>query len=140
MASEPAFADTSFFFALAAKRDVAHEAAASTFARLLRTQRPIVTTDYVVDEALTLTKARTNATVSLELLDRIERSATIVIESVNSNRFAAAKAFFRKHADHGYSFTDCTSFVVMRELKITDALTTDGHFAEAGFRPLLPVV
>ena len=140
MASEPAFADTSFFFALAAKRDVAHEAAASTFARLLRIQRRIVTTDFVVDEALTLTKARTNATVSLELLDRIERSATIVIESVNSNRFAAAKAFFRKHADHGYSFTDCTSFVVMRELKITDALTTDGHFAEAGFRPLLPVV
>ena len=140
MASEPAFADTSFFFALAAKRDVAHEAAASTFARLLRTQRPIVTTDYVVDEALTLTKARTNATVSLELLDRIERSATIVIESVNSNRFAAAKLFFRKHSDHGYSFTDCTSFVVMRELKITEALTTDGHFTEEGFRPLLPVV
>ena len=140
MASEPAFADASFFFALAAKRDVAHEAAVSTFARLLRTQRPIVTTDYIVDEALTLTKARTNATVSLELLDRIESSATIRMEFVNVNRFEAAKLFFRKHADHGYSFTDCTSFIVMRELKITEALTTDGHFAEAGFRPLLPVV
>ena len=55
-------------------------------------------------------------------------------------RFAAAQSFVRKHSDHGYSFTDCTSFIVMRELKITDALTTDGHFAEAGFRPLLPVV
>ena len=140
MGSEPAFADSSFFFALAAKRDVAHQAAVSTFAKLLRAQRRIVTTDYIVDEALTLTKARTNVTVALQLLDRIEMSATIVMESVNSNRFEAAKLFFRKHSDHGYSFTDCTSFVVMRELKITDALTTDGHFAEAGFRPLLPVI
>jgi len=137
MASEAAFADASFFFALAAKRDLAHAAAASTFARLLRAQRRIVTTDYVVDEALTLIKARTNATISLQLLDRIEMSGTIVIESVNPQRFDAAKAFFRKHADHDYSFTDCTSFVLMRELKLRDALTTDAHFVEAGFRALL---
>lgn len=119
---------------------MAHDVAVSAFARLLRAQRRIVTTDYVVDEALTLTKARTNAMVSLQLLDRIEMSGTIVIEFVNSNRLAAAKAFFRKHADHGYSFTDCTSFIVMRELGLRDALTTDRHFAEAGFRPLLPVI
>ncbi len=137
MASESAFADASFFFALAAKRDVAHEAAVSAFARLLRGQRHIVTTDYVVDEALTLTRARTNVAVALELLDRIERSAAIVIESVNPSRFESAKTFFRKHADHGYSFTDCTSFVVMRELRLREALTTDRHFVEAGFRALL---
>jgi predicted nucleic acid-binding protein len=50
-----------------------------------------------------------------------------------------AKAFFRNHADHDYSFTDCTSFVVMQELKIRQAVTTDRHFAEAGFEPLLPL-
>ncbi|MGH7943662.1 MAG: hypothetical protein ACREH8_17335 [Opitutaceae bacterium] len=47
---------------------------------------------------------------------------------VARQRFESAKVFFRKHADHGYSFTDCTSFVVMRELGISDALTTDRHF------------
>jgi hypothetical protein len=47
---------------------------------------------------------------------------------------------FRKHADHGYSFTNCTSFVVMREMGLRDALTTDRHFAAAGFHPLLPTV
>ena len=140
MASDAVFADASFFFALAAKRDIAHAPAVSQFAMLLRRQRRIITTDYVIDEALTLTKARTNAVVAVALLDRIERSEAIDVEMVSAGRLDLAKAFFRKHADHGYSFTDCTSFVVMRELKITDALTTDGHFSEAGFRPLLPVV
>ena len=139
MASDAVFADASFFFALAAKRDAAHTAAVGQFSRLLRKQRRIVTTDYVVDEALTLTKARTNAAVAVALLDRIERSEAIEVELVSVPRLDIAKAFFRKHADHDYSFTDCTSFVVMRELKITDALTTDHHFTEAGFRPLLPV-
>lgn len=137
MASDAIFADASFFFALAAKRDVAHSSAVSQFGVLLRKQRRIVTTDYVLDEALTLTKARTNASVAVALLDRIERSEAIDVEYVNAARFDLAKVFFRKHSDHGYSFTDCASFVVMRELEITDALTTDHHFMEAGFRPLL---
>jgi predicted nucleic acid-binding protein len=137
MAFEPAFADTSFFFALAAKRDRTHEPAVKTFTRLLRSQRPLVTTDYVLDETLTLTKARTSVEVALALLDRIESSPALRIEYITHDRFAAAKAFFRKHADHGYSFTDCTSFVLMQEMQIRDALTNDRHFAEAGFRAML---
>jgi predicted nucleic acid-binding protein len=137
MAFEPAFADTSFFFALAAKRDRTHEPAVKAFIRLLRLQRPLVTTDYVLDETLTLTKTRTSAKVALALLDRIESSPALSIQHITHDRFAAAKAFFRKHADHGYSFTDCTSFVLMHEMKIRDVLTTDRHFAEAGFRTML---
>ena len=137
MAFEPAFADTSFFFALAAKRDRTHEPAVKAFTRLLRLQRPLVTTDYVLDETLTLTKARTSAKVALALLDRIESSPALSIQLITHDRFAAAEAFFRKHADHGYSFTDCTSFVLMHEIEIRDVLTTDRHFAEAGFRTML---
>ncbi len=137
MAFEPAFADTSFFFALAAKRDRTHEPAVKAFTRLLRLQRPLVTTDYVLDETLTLTKARTSAKVALALLDRIESSPALSIQHITHDRFAAAKAFFRKHADHGYSFTDCTSFILMHEMEIRDVLTTDRHFAQAGFRTML---
>lgn len=137
MASDIAFADASFFFAFAAKQDRTHQVAVGSFRRLVKAGGRIITTDYVLDEALTLTKTRANATVSLQLLDRIEKSSIIAIERVDPDRFESAKGFFRKHADHGYSFTDCTSFVVMRELEIKDALTTDRHFAEAGFRLLL---
>ena len=40
-------------------------------------------------------------------------------------------------ADHRYSFTDCSSFVLMAELGLKQALTTDRHFIEAGFQALL---
>lgn len=52
-------------------------------------------------------------------------------------RFDGAKRFFRRYLEDGYSFTDCTSFEIMREPEMSDALTTDGHFVEAGFVALL---
>jgi predicted nucleic acid-binding protein len=92
-----------------------------------------------VDETLTLTKVRIDARTTLGLLDRMERSEAIDVEMLSTDRFLASKRYFRKHSDHGYSFTDCTSFVVMDELEIRAALTTDRHFKEAGFEVLLPM-
>lgn len=138
MASRRVFGDTSFFFALAAKRDPAHRPAVAAYEKLLRAGVRVVTTDYVVDETLTLTKARIDAPTSLALLDRMERSEAIDLEILDRDRFVASKQYFRKHSDHGYSFTDCTSFVLMDKLEIAAALTTDRHFKEAGFEVLLP--
>jgi predicted nucleic acid-binding protein len=140
MASRRVFGDTSFFFALVAKRDPAHRPAVAAFEKLLRAGARVVTTDYVVDETLTLTKARIDAPTSLSLLDRMERSDSIDLQMLTGERFAASKQYFRKHSDHGYSFTDCTSFVLMDELDIGAALTTDRHFEEAGFAVLLPTL
>jgi len=97
----------------------------------------IITTDYIVAETLNLAVARRGRIVADRLLQLLETSSGLRIEWIGPERFLAAKAFFRKHADHDYSFTDCTSFVVMRELRIRDALTSDHHFVEAGFRTLL---
>jgi len=36
--------------------------------------------------------------------------------------------------DKDFSFTDCTSFVLMREMRLTQALTTDSHFRQMGFQ------
>jgi uncharacterized protein len=49
----------------------------------------------------------------------------------------AAVDFFLKQLDQDFSFTDCCSFLLMRELGLRDALTTDKHFTAAGFRALL---
>jgi predicted nucleic acid-binding protein len=59
------------------------------------------------------------------------------LEWIGPDRFHGAATLFEKHADKEWSFTDCVSFVVMRELGIRDAFTTDHHFEQAGFLPLL---
>jgi hypothetical protein len=131
------FVDTSGLYALADHRDPVRARAQKIAAARAAAGSRLALTDYVLDEACTLAKARAGSYAALRLLQLVEASAGFRIEWVGPDRFEAAKAYFRKHADHDYSFTDCTSFVVMEELRLRDALTTDHHFTEAGFRALL---
>lgn len=137
MASPEVFVDTSGLYALVEKSDAHHQTARRTVEKLLRAGRKLVITDYILDEATTLAKARSGMQVAARVLDLVEQSEGIRIEWINSLRFEATKTFFRRHGDHGYSFTDCSSFIVMSELALTQALTTDKHFPEAGFKSLL---
>ncbi len=131
------FADTSGLYASVDRRDPHHVRAVSLLGDLARRHCIIVTSDYLIAETINLAMARRGRVVAERLLDLIESSKGIRLIWVGTEHFTTAKAFFRKYADQGYSFTDCTSFVIMRELGIADALTTDRHFAAAGFRPLL---
>ena len=139
MADREVFADTSGLYALVDRKDAHHTAAREAVVTFARRGRRLIVTDYVVAEAVTLAKARSGARVALRVLDLVDQSVGIRVELIGAARFDATAAYFRKHADHAYSFTDCSSFVVMRELRLRQALTTDGHFPEAGFEALLPV-
>lgn len=138
MATREVFADTSALYAFIDRNDSNHRTARDAVTRLIQAGRRIVVTDYVVTETVNLANARGGAVIATRVLDLIEQSAGLRVEWIGVERFDAAKTFLRKHSDHGYSFTDCTSFVVMRELRLTEALTTDRHFVAAGFRVLLP--
>ena len=131
------FIDSSGLYALADRRDSYHAQAKERVGRLIESGTGLVLSDYIVDEVCTLAKVRAGSDAALRLLDIVERSRAIDLVFIGVEHFQAAKALFRRHADHGYSFTDCTSFVVMNELRIRDALTSDHHFVEAGFRILL---
>jgi predicted nucleic acid-binding protein len=131
------FVDTSGLYALVDKKDANYEVAKDEVGKITRNGQKLVVSDYVIDEAVTLAKTRSGARVALRILDLIEQSVGIRIERIDVGRFDEAKAFFRRHADHDYSFTDCSSFVLMRELELRHALTSDRHFNEAGFEVLL---
>ncbi len=131
------FVDTSGLYALADRRDPLRPRAEQQVRSKLSSGSRLVLTDYVLDEVCTLAKARAGSQAALELLRLVEASVGFRMEWIGPDRFDAAKAYFRKHADHDYSFTDCSSFVVMSELRLRDALTIDHHFSEAGFRGLL---
>jgi predicted nucleic acid-binding protein len=97
----------------------------------------LVTTDYIVDESATLAKARAGSYAAARLLDLLKSSRLVEWEWIGAERFGRGEALLRKHHDQGFSFTDCTTFALMRELRLSEALTTDRHFTTAGFKALL---
>jgi uncharacterized protein len=137
MVTEPLFIDTGGFYALVSTEEPSHEKAFAIREEAGRIRRRAVTTDYVLDETATLLRARGLTKQLKEFLRMTETSQALNIEWMTPDRFAAARKFMLKHLDQEFSFTDCASFVVMKELRLTEVLATDGHFRIAGFNPLL---
>jgi uncharacterized protein len=137
MAAAEVFVDSAGFLALWDAGDEHHRAALRLQEELVRKHRYFVTTEYVADETVTLLLVRHSHRAAGDFLDALERSEALRLEWIDPARFHAAASWFRKHADKEWSFTDCVSFTIMRELRIRDAFTTDHHFRQAGFTPLL---
>ena len=96
-----------------------------------------MTTDYVLDETVTLLRMRSQAHLIEAFLSVTMSSPSCGIEWMDAGRFETAKTFLLQHADYAYSFTDCFSFCVMSQFGLREALTKDAHFQQAGFKPLL---
>ena len=137
MAAVDVFLDTAGFLALWDAADEHHSKALRLQAELIRKRRRFVTTDYVADETATLLLVRHSHDAAADFLDTLLRSEAVRLEWTGPDRFHAAASFFQRHADKQWSFTDCVSFCLMRELKVSDGFTTDHHFRQAGFKPLL---
>ena len=138
MAKPRVFVDTSGFYALLVRGDARHAQARRLLEDMRESGARAWTTDYIIDETATLLKARNLGHLCAGLFALLDEAQALVFSYVDEERFRRSRSFFEKHPDHGYSFTDYTSFVVMREFGITRALTKDGHFTEAGFEVLLP--
>jgi predicted nucleic acid-binding protein len=134
---KPVFIDSSAFFALLVERDPAHEGALASFSQLGSSRRQSYTTDHVIAETLTLLRARKYGHACQAFYAAIKNTKELKVEVTKWEKFQQVTEFFLKHDDKGYSFTDCLSFIVMHDLKLTEALTTDRHFEQAGFKALL---
>jgi predicted nucleic acid-binding protein len=99
----------------------------------------LLTTDYVVAETLTLIRVRLGLHEAEAWWQRIEGTDRLLREWIGIERAEKARDLFFRYDDKDFSFVDCTSFVVMKELKLKDALTTDVHFAQMGFRVVPPL-
>jgi predicted nucleic acid-binding protein len=73
----------------------------------------------------------------IELLNRLTTQSIYEVFTITGDTFAEALNLFRTRSDKEWGLTDCVSFVLMRQLGITDALTADQHFVQVGFRALL---
>ena len=137
MAVEPLFIDSGGFYALVSPESEFNERAVGVMEEAARHRRRAVTTDYIIDETATLLRARGLTRLLAEFFRLTEESHALTVEWVTPDRFSSARKFMLKHLDQEFSFTDCVSFVVMKELRLMDALATDSHFRIAGFNPLL---
>ena len=116
--------------------DPAHERARAARDQALEAGCLLVTTDNVVDETLTLIRMRLGLRAAETWWSQVDGSSRVRWQWIDATRAEKARALFFRHRDKNYSFTNCTSFVVMRELKLKDALTTDRHFRQIGFHVL----
>jgi predicted nucleic acid-binding protein len=123
------FVDTSAWFAVFSRRDGNHATAMS----LIRSfTDELATTDYVIDETLTILLARRERRRAVEFGRRVIEGKWASIVRVESEDFTSAWKDFKQFADKGWSFTDCTSRVVMKRLGIVQAFSFDKHFRQFG--------
>ena len=130
------FVDTAGWMALADASDPAHEASRRERDACLEAGGVLVCTDYVIDETLTLIRFRLGLRAAARWWSQIDASSRIRWERVDAARAEKARARCFKWTDKRFSLTDCTSFVIMDELGLTRALTTDRHFTQVGFQML----
>ena len=130
------FVDTAGWMACADVSDPANASAKAARDSWLREGGTLITTDYVADETLTLLRARLGLRAAETWWRQVDASPRLRWEFVGLARMDKAREMFFRYSDKEFSFTDCTSFVVMRELKLREVLTTDRHFEQAGFTPL----
>jgi uncharacterized protein len=127
------FVDTAGWVACADGADPAHRQSAAARDRWLEDGGTLISTDYVADETLTLLRLRLGLDAAEAWWRQVDGSSRLRWEPIDLTRAEKARGLFFRYRDKEFSFTDCTSFVVMRELKLREALTTDHHFTQAGF-------
>ncbi len=130
----PIFADLVYFFALLNRRDRIHESARRFAAQATN---PIITTAWVVTEVADGLAARTTRQAFVRLLEILESAPDVEVVPPSPDLFHRGLQRYVQRSDKDWSLTDCVSFVVMEERGLTEALTSDHHFEQAGFATLL---
>ncbi len=129
------FIDTGAFYASKVTNDINHSSAL-VIENHIREGRygKMITTNYILDEFYTLLRGRVVHEEIIRIGDSIRHSPNIRIVWILEALEEKAWNFFKEHQDKTFSFTDCTSFVVMHTLRMNTAFTYDSHFEQAGFQ------
>lgn len=131
------FLDTSFAIAKASYKDQFHLKANFWSDKIQTENISIVITQAVILEIGNALSKLPFRQIGVGLLESFEQSENITIISMTDELYEKAFELFRSRPDKEWGLVDCVSFVVMREQEITQALTADEHFIQAGFDALL---
>jgi predicted nucleic acid-binding protein len=134
--SDAVFVDTWGWVALGHRNDSRHEEVKRFYLQLRDDERRIYTSDFVLDEVITLLFRRESFDEAVQLMEGIFAASELehlVVEKVTSARFEEAwKLRLRFDDKPSISFTDLTTIVLMKELDLSEVLTDDDHFIHVG--------
>ena len=131
------FLDSGYAIALAADSDQLHPRAVEIAADMENQSRRMVTHQAVLLEignSLSMMRYRAAA---VEMLSALASDPNIEVVPLTNELYLQAFELFCTRPDKEWSLTDCVSFVAMQSRGLTEALTADKHFEQAGFRALL---
>jgi len=129
------FVDTGAWFASIVPWDANHLAAV---AWLAQNRERLITTDYILDETLTLLRVRKESDRALAIGDKLISQQLAELYLVQESDVHKAWRVFRDFADKEWSFTDCISKIVMENLDLTTAFAFDQHFRQFGTVQVVP--
>jgi uncharacterized protein len=128
------FIDSSFFKAILDPQDDFHDKAEIIWDLILKERKICITSNFILDETITLLRSKCNKEIAFRLRDFIgEYPNLIKIKRVLAVDEGSAWEWFEKDWSK-LSFTDCVSFAQMKRLGITQVATFDDHFTKAGFK------
>jgi predicted nucleic acid-binding protein len=127
--------DTGAWYASVVPTDPDHAAAV---AWLDGNHELLLTTDYIVDETLTLLLARGQKSRAISFGTALMKGQLAKIHFIQPAEFEEAWIVFRSYLDKEWSFTDCTSKIVLTKLAITTAFSFDQHFRQFGNATVVP--
>jgi predicted nucleic acid-binding protein len=123
------FVDTGVWFARFVPKDPNHDRVAAWFAA---NDEGLLTSDYCVDETLTLLSTRERPNLAIEAGRELFNETIARLFFLTAAQFNRAWILFQQHSASGWSFTDCTSKVVIDDLRLNAAASLDRHFHQFG--------
>lgn len=133
------FVDTSGWGHLVDPSQACHKQAADLYRGARQEGSRLVTTNYILTElvALLTSPLRIPRARTIAFIASLKSSPYLDILHVDTTLDAQAWQLLADRPDKLWSLVDCASFVVMRQNRLIEALTTDPHFEQAGFVRLL---
>jgi predicted nucleic acid-binding protein len=128
-----AFIDTGAFLAIADKSDTFHELSATAYQKVVEQKAILYTSNYIIDETITLIRARVNHNAAVAFIKGLEIS-NIKVLHISEKDEQIAKEIFIKYKDKDFSYTDCTSFTLIDKYSLDAALSLDEHFSHYSYK------
>jgi predicted nucleic acid-binding protein len=131
------FLDTAYAIALASQNDKHHRQAIALAEIMEQESTSLVTTRAVqLEIGNSLSKQRYRQ-AGIQLLKSLDSDPTVSIVEVSEKLYQDAFQLYSNRIDKEWGLVDCISFIIMEQYNISEALTTDDHFSQAGFTVLL---